>query len=125
VGRATYPHGARAAWQTDALDVLKQRVEDGVCTDQDLEGVGNTEVAPPQCTDARGDKCPALIAAGLSCATDFCAGCGNAGQCDLSCDLCGRRRAQTHPQTCTPDTFQAEAQGVTDACCDPGEPLRC
>lgn len=125
MGRATYPHGARAAWQTDALDVLKQRVEDGVCTDQDLEGVGNTEVAPPQCTDARGDKCPALIAAGLSCATDFCASCGLARQCDLSCDLCGRRRAQTHPQSCSPDTFQAEAQGVTDACCDPGEPLRC
>ena len=108
--------------QTDVLEVLKQRVADGVCTAQDLEGVGNTAVSAPQCADAR-DKCAALIAAGLSCNDDFCATCINAGQCDRSCDLCddGKRRAQADQETCSPATFQTEAQHVTDACCDPGE----
>lgn len=108
--------------QTDVLEVLKQRVADGVCTAQDLEGVGNTAVSAPQCADAR-NKCAALIAAGLSCEDDFCATCTNAGQCDRSCDLCdhGKRRAQTDQETCPLATFQNDAQHVTDACCDPGE----
>ena len=121
-------HGARVAWQTDVLEVLKKQIADGVCTPQDLEGVGNTEVSAPQCADAR-DTCTALIAAGLSCQDDFCPSCSNSGQCDLSCNLCARRRTQnspqTEPQTCTPDEFQAQAQGVTEACCDEGEPLHC
>ena len=108
--------------QTDVLEVLKQRVADGVCTAQDLENVGNTAVSAPQCADAR-DKCAALIADGLTCKDDFCATCTNAGQCDRSCNLCddGKRRAQTDQETCSPATFQTEAQHVTDACCDPGE----
>ena len=102
--------------------MLKQRVTDGVCTAQDLEGVGNTAVSAPQCADAR-DKCAALIADGLTCKDDFCATCTNAGQCDRSCNLCddGKRRAQADQETCSPATFQTEAQHVTDACCDPGE----
>ena len=110
----------RAA-QMDVLSVLKQRVADGVCTDQDLEGVGNTLAPAQQCADGR-DKCDTLITVGgMSCETDFCPTCTNAGQCDLSCDLCsGKRRAQTGP-TCSPTEFQDQAQSVTDACCDPGK----
>ena len=112
--------------QTDVLEVLKQRVADGVCTAQDLENVGNTAVSAPQCADARDkSECAALIAVGFSCKDDFCATCTTtiAGQCDRSCDLCddGKRRAQTDQETCSPATFQTEAQHVTDACCDPGE----
>ena len=120
-GLAQLTCSARATLQTDVLAVLKQRIADGVCTAQDLEGVGNTAVSAPECADVH-DKCASLIAAGLSCETDFCVECAFVGQCDLSCNLCGgKRRVQAaEGSLCPPDTFAAQAQSVTEACCDPG-----
>eukprot|EP01044_Picomonas_judraskeda_P006412 COSAG03_NODE_637_length_6585_cov_2.441721_7_plen_281_part_01 len=110
----------------DVLDILKQKVHDGECSSVDLEGVSNTLVhmpSPPlaECADSR-DRCDALIAAGLSCETDFCGECALAGRCDLTCDQCSdhHRRAQT-PSTCSVEDFTAESSFVTDACCDVGE----
>jgi hypothetical protein len=57
----------------------------------------------------------------MSCTTDFCPTCPNAGNCDLSCGICGHRRAQVGAlDECDLDTFTAYARNVTVACCDPG-----
>ncbi len=111
-----------------ALAELKQRVQDGVCSDDALEGVAVAHVPAARCIDAR-DKCEAGITSGfVSCATDFCLTCPSAGECDATCDLCGhgdggngqgngKRRTQ---MTCPLDVFTTEANEVTHACCDPG-----
>lgn len=92
---------------------LAQRVSQGSCPEAALEGVGTTAV--PTCVDSH-QNCASRIAAGLAtCATNFCATCDQASQCDQTCGLCteepfmppttgGGHRLQ-EASTCAAETF--------------------
>lgn len=108
----------------DVIQELQQRVASGICTDADLEGVGMVQVLDDtECIDSH-DSCDQLVQL-LSCKDDLCPTCQMAGQCDLTCGICGgsgHRRAQNEEgatNTCTDiEEFQALAEEVTRACCD-------
>ncbi len=71
---------------TSLFAQLAQRVSQGSCPEAALEGVGATTVRA--CVDSH-QNCASRIAAGLAtCATNFCATCDQASQCDQTCGLC-------------------------------------
>ena len=68
-----------------ALGDLKAQ---GMCTDEDLNGIGEVAVAEAPCVDGR-DGCEHLVASGfMTCAADFAPGGGMAGSCDRTCAFC-------------------------------------
>ena len=71
-----------------ALQALEDLQSQGRCTDEMLNGVGETAVAEAPCEDSR-DGCDALIASGfMTCAADFAATGRMAGLCDRTCAFC-------------------------------------
>ena len=73
---------------TVALQALEDLQSQGLCTDEMLNGVGETAVAEAPCEDSR-DGCDALIASGfMTCAADFAPTGRMAGMCDRTCAFC-------------------------------------
>lgn len=73
---------------TVALHALADLQAQGFCTDDILNGVGETAVAEAPCEDGR-DGCDALLASGfMTCAADFAPTGRMAGVCDLTCAFC-------------------------------------
>lgn len=74
--------------QAEAMAVLAEMQARGDCTEDDLNGVGETHVDAAPCVDARAG-CDHMISSGfMTCAADFSASGPMAGQCDLSCSFC-------------------------------------
>ena len=99
----------------------------GQCPDEWMEGVSATGVPESTCEDTL-PSCAAGISAGFyNCAIMLCPTCAMAHQCDKTCSFCGdgqvgHRLMQiaTAGHECPPTTFETEAAGVNDACCDQG-----
>eukprot|EP01046_Picozoa_sp_COSAG06_P033737 COSAG06_NODE_3468_length_5299_cov_16.617885_4_plen_466_part_00 len=72
--------------QPAVLQALAAFQASGQCTDEQLDGIAETEVAEAPCTDVR-DGCATLVKV-MSCAVDFAPGGALAGQCDLTCHIC-------------------------------------
>ena len=96
----------------DALQRVTELHMVGQCPDDDLNGVGETEVMV-ECTDAN-PSCDVVIGAGIPCANLI-------GQCDLSCNFCegiGRRMLQGDSQLCDQMTVPANIAQINTICCD-------
>ena len=74
--------------QAEALAALAEMQSRGDCTDEELDGVGETTVAEAPCRDVR-DGCDRMVSSGfMTCAADFSPTGALAGACDLTCGLC-------------------------------------
>ena len=73
---------------TVALQTLAELQAAGRCSDDQLNGVGLTDVGAAPCADAR-DGCSHLVASGfMTCAQDFAPTGSMAGSCDRTCAFC-------------------------------------
>lgn len=71
-----------------ALQALTELQAEGRCGDEQLNGVGLTDVGAAPCVDTR-DGCDRLVASGfMTCAQDFAPTGGMAGTCDRTCAFC-------------------------------------
>ena len=70
-----------------ALAALAEMQAAGMCTGDELNGVGETAVGEAPCEDIR-QGCSSLIAAGMTCAADFAPSGMMAGQCERTCAFC-------------------------------------
>ena len=74
--------------QAEALAALAEMQSRGDCTDEELDGIGETTVAAAPCRDVR-DGCDRMVSSGfMTCAADFSPTGALAGACDLTCGLC-------------------------------------
>ena len=82
--------------EAEALQVLSDLQAAGRCSDAQLNGVSETDVAVAPCTDVR-DGCDHMVTSGfMSCAVDFISTGPMAGMCDRTCAFCdGDTRACT------------------------------
>lgn len=98
----------------DALQRVTELHEAGECPDEELDGVGQTDVGSVvQCADTN-PNCEVVIAAGIPCANLV-------GQCDSTCNFCdrtGRRMLQGSNQLCDQTTVPANIAQISTTCCD-------
>ena len=79
------------------LQALADLQSQGVCPDEDLNGVGETSVGETPCEDVR-DGCEQFVASGfMTCARDFAPTGGMAGACDRTCAFCDGSTAPPPP----------------------------
>lgn len=77
----------------------------GRCSDAQLNGVGETDVAAAPCTDIR-QGCDSMVASGfMSCAVEFSPSGTMAGSCDRTCGFCDG-----------PDASQTQCSDLRDGC---------
>ena len=123
-------HGlCRAIPATDVIAELSRLQDAEGCVLQ-TDGVAEISTAlvvhaggaSASCADTR-DNCATGISSGfMTCGRDFCVSCRNAGDCDLTCGLCGgHRRAQINlGAICSALNLAEKVEDVNAACCDNG-----
>ena len=80
-----------------ALAALADLQAQGLCTDAQLDGVGETHIGEAPCVDTRAG-CAHLINTGfMSCAVDFAPTGSLAGHCDATCAFCAGPPAPPPP----------------------------